>query len=74
MNVDVNILREAVTVMSFVAFVGIVAFAAFPGNESRFNEAARIPLDDEEPLPPPEPSPRAEGPNVGPGFREQEHR
>jgi cytochrome c oxidase cbb3-type subunit 4 len=59
MNMDVNILREAVTVMSFVAFVGIVAFAAFPGNESRFSEAARIPLDDDEPSP--RPSPEAEG-------------
>ena len=59
MNVDVNILREAVTVMSFVAFLGIVAFAAFPGNESRFDEAARIPLDDEEPAA--QPSPREKG-------------
>ena len=71
MNVDVNILREAVTVMSFVAFLGIVAFAAFPGNESRFNEAARIPLDDEEP--PPEPSPKAEGPSAGHGFTNGGH-
>ena len=56
---DVNLLREAVTVMSFVAFIGIVAFAAFPGNESRFDEAARIPLDDEESSP--RPAPEGEG-------------
>jgi cytochrome c oxidase cbb3-type subunit 4 len=47
MNMDINILREAVTVMSFVVFMGIVAFAAFPGNESRFDEAAKLPPDEE---------------------------
>ena len=46
---DVNLLREAVTVLSFATFLGIVWFAASPGNKKRFEEAARVPLDDDEP-------------------------
>ena len=45
---DVNLVREAVTVLSFAGFLGIVAYAALPGNKERFDEAARLPLDDEE--------------------------
>ena len=48
---DVNILREAVTVLSFAGFIGIVAYAALPANRERFEEAARMPLDDEETAP-----------------------
>ena len=48
MNMDINLLRETMTVLSFVTFVAIVAYAAFPGNRERFDEAARIPLEDEE--------------------------
>ena len=44
---DINLLREAVTVLSFAGFLGIVAFAVYPGNRSRFEEAARIPLEDD---------------------------
>lgn len=43
---DLNFLREASTVISFVAFVGIVWFAVHPGNRERFDEAARLPLED----------------------------
>ena len=50
MSMDVNILREAVTVMSFIVFLGIVLFAALPGNEGRFREAANLPLADDEPF------------------------
>lgn len=49
---DINLLREAVTVLSFGTFVGIVAFAVHPGNRKRFEEAARLALDDD--LPPPQ--------------------
>ena len=49
---DVNILRETVTVASFATFLGIVAFALHPGNKARFNEAAELPLRDDEPLVP----------------------
>ena len=50
MTMDINFLREAVTVASFAAFIGIVAFAVYPGNKKRFNEAASLPLADEEPF------------------------
>jgi cytochrome c oxidase cbb3-type subunit IV len=43
---DVNTLRIIVTVASFLAFLGIVAYAVHPGNRQRFSEAARVPLDD----------------------------
>ena len=49
---DINILREAVTVASFAAFLGIVAFAVHPGNRKRFAEAANLPLDDDKPFVP----------------------
>ncbi|HXZ49447.1 MAG TPA: cbb3-type cytochrome c oxidase subunit 3 [Usitatibacter sp.] len=45
---DVDILHEVVTVVSFATFVGIVAWAVHPGNRKRFEEAARMPLDDED--------------------------
>ena len=49
MDMDtINLLREAVTVASFTAFLGIVAYAAYPGNRKRFDEAARLPLDEGE--------------------------
>lgn len=44
---DINLVREAVTVVSFLAFVGIVWFAVHPGNKQRFDEAARLPLDED---------------------------
>ena len=47
---DINILREAVTVAAFAAFLGIVAFAAYPGNKRRFEDAASLPLRDDEPF------------------------
>jgi cytochrome c oxidase cbb3-type subunit IV len=47
MSIDINLLREAVTVLSFAVFIGIVFYAVYPGNQRRFDEAARIPLDDE---------------------------
>jgi len=44
---DVNVVREVVTVVSFAAFVVIVAWAVYPGNKRRFDEAARLPFDEE---------------------------
>ncbi len=44
---DINLIREAVTVVSFLTFVGIVWFAVHPGNKKRFEEAAKLPLDEE---------------------------
>ena len=45
---DINLLREAVTVASFASFIGIVAYAVHPANRQRFDEAARSPVDDME--------------------------
>ena len=49
---DINVLREIVTVASFLTFAGIVAFAYMPKNRGRFDQAARVPLDDERPFVP----------------------
>ena len=46
MSIDVNLLREAVTVASVLAFIGIVAFAVHPRNGSRFAKAAELPPDE----------------------------
>lgn len=45
---DINLLREAVTVLSFAAFVGVLWYAASPRNQDRFDAAARLPLDEDE--------------------------
>ncbi len=45
---DINLLREAVTVLSFAAFIAIVVHAVNPRNRGRFDEAARLPFDGEE--------------------------
>ena len=45
---DVNTLRIAVTVLSFVAFIGIVSWAWSRRNRAAFDEAAQLPcLDDD---------------------------
>lgn len=45
---DVNTLRIAVTVLSFVAFIGIVFWAWSRRNRAAFDEAAQLPfLDDD---------------------------
>jgi cytochrome c oxidase cbb3-type subunit IV len=48
MTLDINLLREGVTVVSFLVFVAIVAYAIHPRNRARFDEAARLPLEDGE--------------------------
>ena len=47
---DINTLREAVTVLSFLAFLAILVHALRPSNAERFERAARLPLDDERPF------------------------
>ena len=44
---SVNLLRILVTVASFAAFLAIVAYAINPRNRARFDEAARVPLDED---------------------------
>ena len=44
---DVNILRIAVTVLSFAAFIGIVVFAVSRRNAASFSEAAQLPFLDQ---------------------------
>lgn len=46
MTMDMNIVREVVTVVSFVSFVGILAWVLDPRKRERFEEAARLPLED----------------------------
>jgi cbb3-type cytochrome oxidase subunit 3 len=46
---DINLLRELVTVLSFMTFLAIVAYAAHPRNKARFEAAARLPIDDDSP-------------------------
>ena len=43
---DLNLLREVVTVLSFLAFVGVIAYAAHPRNRGHFDRAALLPLED----------------------------
>lgn len=40
--------RSLWVVWLVLLFVGIVAYALWPGNRRKFREAARIPLEDEE--------------------------
>lgn len=42
---DINILREIATVVSFGTFLGIVGWAYHRGNRARFDEAAQLPFE-----------------------------
>jgi cytochrome c oxidase cbb3-type subunit 4 len=44
---DINDLRSAVTVVSLLTFLGIVAWAWSRRNQSRFDEAALLPFRDD---------------------------
>ena len=46
---DVNDMRAAWTLLSFLAFVGIAVWAYSGRRKQRFDEAARLPLDDDHP-------------------------
>ena len=47
MSIDINALRAVVTTLLLVAFVGIAVWAWSKRNQSRFDEAARLPLNDD---------------------------
>jgi cytochrome c oxidase cbb3-type subunit 4 len=42
---DMNLLRIIVTVVSFIIFIGIVVWAWSSRNRARFEEAARLPFE-----------------------------
>ena len=44
---DINLLREVVTVASFTVFLAVVWFAVNPKNRKHFEDAARLPLEDD---------------------------
>jgi cytochrome c oxidase cbb3-type subunit IV len=44
---DINLLRSAVTVLSMALFLGIVVWAWSKRNQQDFQEAARLPFDEE---------------------------
>jgi cbb3-type cytochrome oxidase subunit 3 len=44
----INLARVVVTVASFLAFLAILGYVAYPGNRRRFEAAARLPLDDDD--------------------------
>ena len=44
---DINDLRSIMTVISLLTFLGIVAWAWSRRNKDRFDEAARLPFEDE---------------------------
>ena len=46
MSLDMNIVREVVTVVSFLAFVGILAWVAASRNKARFDAASRLPFEE----------------------------
>lgn len=49
---DINGLRAAVTLLSFISFLGIVAWALSKRNQAGFDEAARLPFADDRTGPP----------------------
>lgn len=47
---DINDLRSVITVLLFVVFIGIVWWAYSDRRKQAYDEAARIPLDEDSPL------------------------
>jgi cytochrome c oxidase cbb3-type subunit 4 len=45
MEFDVNTLRSLVTVVSFLTFIGIIAWAYSRKNSSEFDKAANLPFE-----------------------------
>lgn len=41
---DINTLRSVVTVLTFIAFIGIVIWAMSRTNQADFDEAAKLPF------------------------------
>lgn len=47
---DLNVLRAVVTVVSFIAFIGIVYWAYAKRNRAGFDEAAQLPFLEDGPV------------------------
>ena len=45
---DINTLRSAITVISFAIFIAIVLWAYSGRSKAAFDEAARLPFDEED--------------------------
>ena len=45
---DINTIRIAITLVSFAAFAGIVAWVMNPKSRAGFDEAARLPFEEKE--------------------------
>lgn len=45
MDIDINTLRSLATVVSFITFIGIVAWAYSRRNADDFESAANLPFD-----------------------------
>lgn len=44
---DINILRSTVMLLSFVLFVGLVAWVCWPARKQALNDAGMLPFDGE---------------------------
>ncbi len=44
---DINVLRGIITVVTLLTFIGIVVWAWSGRNKARFDEAARLPLEED---------------------------
>lgn len=45
---DINTIRQAVTLASFAIFIGIVLWAWSGSNRQRFKEAAQLPFEEDD--------------------------
>ncbi len=45
MELDINTLRSMATVLSFIVFIGIMVWAYSNRNAADFDEAAKLPFD-----------------------------
>ena len=59
MSIDLNLMRAIVTLLSFVAFMGIVWWVMSRKRQAGFDEAAHLPFLDEASAPVPKPGPLA---------------
>jgi cytochrome c oxidase cbb3-type subunit IV len=64
MDLDLNMARAVITALAFTSFVGIACWAYSGARRQRFDDAARLPLDDEA-----RPSPIAESTSESKGKR-----